>query len=35
VNKQIGRWSAEGIIAMHDGTITIKNRAALEKLTAI
>ncbi len=32
VNKAVRAWTSEGIVAMHDGTITIKNRAALEKL---
>jgi CRP-like cAMP-binding protein len=33
VNKLIRQWTAEGILEMHDGAVTIKNRAALEKLT--
>jgi CRP/FNR family transcriptional regulator, cyclic AMP receptor protein len=33
VNKQIGRWTDCGIIEMHDGEITVKNRVALEKVT--
>jgi CRP-like cAMP-binding protein len=33
VNKQIGKWTDGGIIEMHDGAITIKNRAALEKVS--
>jgi len=33
VNKLVRVWTADGIVEMHDGSITIKNRAALEKLT--
>jgi CRP/FNR family cyclic AMP-dependent transcriptional regulator len=32
VNKLIRQWTAEGVLEMHDGSVTIKNRAALEKL---
>jgi CRP/FNR family transcriptional regulator len=32
VNKAIRDWRNAGVLSMHDGTITIKNRAALEKL---
>ncbi len=33
VNKQIRAWTSERVLVMHDGVITIKNRAALEALT--
>jgi CRP-like cAMP-binding protein len=33
VNKLIRQWTADGVLEMHDGAVTIKNRAALEKLT--
>jgi CRP-like cAMP-binding protein len=33
VNKLVRQWTLEGILDMHDGQVTIKNRAALEKLT--
>jgi CRP-like cAMP-binding protein len=35
VNKLIRQWTADGILEMHDGTVTIKNRVALEKWTAL
>jgi CRP-like cAMP-binding protein len=35
VNHHIGRWTGDGILSMHDCAVTIKNRAALEKLTEI
>jgi CRP/FNR family cyclic AMP-dependent transcriptional regulator len=35
VNKLIRQWTVEGILEMHDGAVTIKNRAALEKWTEI
>jgi CRP-like cAMP-binding protein len=33
VNKTVRAWRDDGVIEMHDGAITIKNRAALERLT--
>jgi CRP/FNR family cyclic AMP-dependent transcriptional regulator len=33
VNKLIRQWTAEGVLEMHDGAVTIKNRAALEAHT--
>ena len=33
VNKLVRQWSADGVLEMHDGAITIKNRAALIALT--
>jgi CRP-like cAMP-binding protein len=33
VNKLVRQWSSDGHVEMHDRAITIKNRAALEKLT--
>jgi CRP-like cAMP-binding protein len=33
VNKLVRQWTADSILEMHDGHVTIKNRAALEKLT--
>jgi CRP/FNR family cyclic AMP-dependent transcriptional regulator len=33
VNKLVRQWTSEGILEMHDGVVTIKKRAALEKLT--
>jgi len=32
VNKLIRQWTAEGVLEMHGGSVTIKNRTALEKL---
>ena len=33
VNKLVRQWTTDGVLEMHDGVVTIKNRAALEKLT--
>jgi CRP-like cAMP-binding protein len=33
VNKLIRQWTADGILEMHDGVVTIKSRPALERLT--
>jgi CRP-like cAMP-binding protein len=32
VNKLVRVWAADGVLEMHDGSVTIKQRAALEKL---
>ena len=33
VNKLVRVWTTDSVLEMHDGSITIKNRVALEKLT--